>query len=177
MTEIDPATIERAIKGDQQAFKRIYDCYALFVWKVAYQTASGDRGTAGEIVQDVFVRLHKSLRKFKGEARLSTWIYRVAYNAAMTGALRRQKRSKQEASLEDIGTPAGIDDRVADRDLMDKILATLSAEERFLLVAREVNGLSFEDLAAVTEKNEGALRTSLHRLKERIREEFAHAQQ
>jgi len=173
MTEIDEMTLRLATRGDQRASKRFYDFYAPFVWRVIYRTVNGDTEAAGEVLQQSFIRIFSSLKKFKKDSAISTWIYRIAYNVALTFAEKTRQASARMVEADDTLRSRDSLDLDTKREV-EQILRALSEEERFLLTAREVEGVSFEDLATITGKNSGALRTSLHRLKERIRQEFGH---
>jgi RNA polymerase sigma-70 factor (ECF subfamily) len=172
MEEIDDLTIQRAKRKNRAAFKSVYDFYAPFVWKIAFRTLHGNNELASEAVQDTFIRVYNSLPKFAGGAAFSTWIYRIIFNVCMT-LLHKQGKADgmqqlDENTLVAVST-AGETDMQHD---VQKILKNISAEDRFLLTGREMLGFSFEELADITGKNAGALRTQLFRLKEEIRKKF-----
>jgi RNA polymerase sigma-70 factor, ECF subfamily len=172
MNEIDDLTILRAKKRDDDAFKRLYDYYAQFVWKIAYRTLHGDMQAASEAVQETFVRMYGNLPKFKGGAGFSTWIFRIAFNACMS-LTKKRPNHYEFGSVENEAIDAGDETEKIDMKLKaDKILSSLSEEDRFLLTGREILGLSFEELEDITGKNQGALRTQLSRLKQTIRSKF-----
>jgi RNA polymerase sigma factor (sigma-70 family) len=172
MNEIDQVAIRLAKKKDRGAFKRVYDFYSPFVWKIAFRTLHGDREAAAEAVQDTFIRVHESLPKFSGESALSTWLYRIVFNVCLT-ALAKQKRSNAMQPLdENILVGQSVSDSLDSKEQVNAILASMSADERFLLTGREVLDLSYDELASITGKNAGSLRTQLSRLKEEIRKKF-----
>ncbi len=172
MKEIDEITIQRAKKGDRSAFREVYDFYAPFSWKIAYRTMHGNSQSAAEAVQDTFIRVHNSLSKFGGGSAFSTWIYRITYNVCMT-LLSKQNRADEMLEFdEDTGPVVASAESVDMKQEMQRILKSISPEERFLLTAREMLGFSFEELADITGKNAGSLRTQLFRLKEEIRKRF-----
>ncbi len=172
MKEIDELTIRRAAKKDAQAFKRVYDHYAGFVWKVIFRTVNGDAESAKEIVQETFVRVYSSLKSFSYNSALSTWLYRVAFNVANT-YLKKNKKSNRVLGV-DIETV--IDTKTKSdfesEELVELLLKMLSAEERFLLTSREVEGIPFEDLAEITGKSSESLRTQVSRVKDKLRASF-----
>ncbi|NLG17044.1 MAG: sigma-70 family RNA polymerase sigma factor [Fibrobacter sp.] len=170
MEEIDDITKLRAVKGDKNAFKALYDFYSPFVWRVVMRM-TGDRNMATELLQETFVNVHKSLRKFNAESALSTWIYRIAYNAVLASTNRRNRFRSHLAYNDDVYMGRETDSYEM-KDMVEKVLSTLSVEDKFLLVAREVDGLSYEEIESVTGSSAGTLRTRLHRLKESIRKRF-----
>lgn len=171
MQELDEITLRKAIHHDHNAFKALYNLYAPFLWRVIYRMAPGDQLVARELLQDTFVNIHHALHHFRGDAALSTWLYRIAYTTVLK---RRRHQTIEKRNVPCTDQVAGTEsaDQFDNRQLTDQILSALAAEDRFLLVAREVDDLSFEEIAAITGKNSGALRTQLHRLKERIRQTF-----
>ena len=174
MVDLDRFTIERAAGGDSMAFRKLYDHYAPFVWRIVYRSAGGDREIAEEIVQDTFVRIHGSLKKFSAVAALGTWIYRIAFNAANTCMAKRSQYRRTNIPLpEEFPNPAAGSDAFETRDLVQKILSTLPLEDRFLLVAKEIDGMTFDQIAEITGKSSESLRTKLFRIREKIQQSTA----
>lgn len=172
MRELDDVTVRCAQKKNSASFKALYDFYAPFVWKVAYRTMHGDQQAAEEAVQNTFIRVYHSLSKFGGESALSTWIYRIVYNVCMTMLSKQRNVKMMQPLYENIAQSFSEAERIDMKEDMQKILTSISAEERFLLTGRELLGFSFEELAGITGKSAGSLRTQLSRLKGEIREKF-----
>ncbi|MCU0608999.1 MAG: RNA polymerase sigma factor [Chitinispirillaceae bacterium] len=178
MIDLDNITVGLATKGDSKAFRRLYDHYAPFVWRIAYRTIGHDKSMAEEIVQETFVRIHRSLRQFAANSTLGTWIYRITFNVANTILSARLRRKGTLVTLPDNLACGKFESNTWDtEDLLNKILNSLSPEERFLLVAREVDGLAYEEIADITGKSSESLRTKLSRLKEKIANSFGGTEQ
>ncbi len=175
--EIDKFTIIKAQRGSKRAFKALYDHYAPSVWRLSYRYCNGEQDLAGEIVQNVFVKVHRALHTFNHQSAFSTWLYRITYNAAMQVHGERTKWQRTMVPLED--TNIGFQDKDAyeTHQQAEQILQLLSSEERFLVTAREVDGLSYQELASITGEAQGALRTRLFRIKASVRERFLKEQQ
>jgi len=172
MNEIDQLTIRQAVRGDEKAFRRVYDHYSPFLWKVIFRTVNGEREAASEILQDSFIRMWKGMRGFSSQSAFSTWACSIAYNAARTYLTKRKVRWERGGELtEEAGGRTGPD-RTEQRDAVERILAGLTPDERFLLTSTAVTGLGFDELSAATGVAAGALRTRLHRIRERVRKEF-----
>lgn len=171
MEELDQLTIKRAIRGDKRAFHLLYDHYSPYIWRLHYRVLSGNYEDARELLQETFVKIHSSLKDFRFEAMFSTWAYRIAYNIAIAFLARRKKFSG--VSYEDTITGKARSDIYDNREIIGKILEKVSPEDRFLLIAKEIDGFSYDDLAQIMNLSAGALRTRLHRLKEEIREKSA----
>ena len=170
MQELDDITLKRALKGDHKAFKMLYNHYAPFLWKVLFPLSNRDMQLAQELTHDTFVKAYTSSAQFKGEAAYSTWLYRIAYTTAL--ARFRKVRHTAPGIEPDLLAGELRSDTFDTRELAAQILSSLNGEDRFLLVSREIDALSFDDLAHITGKNAGALRTRLHRIKETIRNSF-----
>jgi RNA polymerase sigma-70 factor (ECF subfamily) len=172
MEEIDTLTLRRAAHKRPDAFHAVYDWYAPTVWKQVYQTVYGDREAAKDIVQEVFIRVYTRLHTFKHDAAFSTWLYRITYNCAMTWLKQRHREHTRFLTMEPVSehAPHGFEDALFVRRLLD----TLQPQQRFMLIAREITGLSHEEIAAVMDKNPGAVRTELHRLKKKLQKEFSY---
>lgn len=167
MKELDIITIQRAIRGDKEAFKSLYDHYSPFLWRILFKMCSGDQNQAQELLQDSFVKVYSSLKSFKAMSAFSTWIYRIAYNLAINAFA--QKKQHSWISFDDTMQGNSKTDQYEDSEILQKILKGISPEDRFLLVAKELDGLSYEEIAEITKQTSGALRTKLHRLKEELR--------
>jgi len=169
MVDLDRMTIERAARGDQKAFRALYELYAPFVWRVVYRSAGGDRDAVEEIVQETFVRISQSLKKFTAESSLGTWIYRIAFNSTRSfWAKRAKERERSIPLITDKPDPVSSVEAFESGDMVERILGDLSAEERFLLIAREVDGLSFDEIAEISGKSSASLRTRMSRIKSRL---------
>ena len=169
MVDIDRVTVEQAKKGDKSAFRRLYDHYAPFVWRIVYRTAGSDKELAQEVVQETFINIHRSLRHFSHGSSPGTWIYRIALNTARSHLQKRARLWKTTVDYNDEVHGSGVDaDGYDGEELVEKILELFSVEDRFIIVAREIDGMSFEEIASITGKSPEALRVRMFRLKERI---------
>lgn len=171
MQELDDITLKRVTRGDRRAFKKLYDHYAPFIWKVLFPMSNRDINTARELTQDTFVKAYKAAGSFKGNSAFSTWLYRIAYSAAME--YYRKIKTVPSGSIDpDLLSGNDSTETFDNKEIAARILTSLSTEDRFLIVSREINAVSFEELETVTGIKSGALRTRLHRLKESIRNAF-----
>ncbi|MFP4418180.1 MAG: RNA polymerase sigma factor [Chitinispirillaceae bacterium] len=173
MNEINSEVIHSAAQGDQKAFKALYDHYNEYVWAVIYRASNGDIEMAKQIMQDVFVKVHRSLKKFRFQSAFSTWLFRITYTTSSSRLKKRGLFNKRHEELTD-QTEDKKSFASEDRMFLNHILRSLSSQERFLLVAREVNNMSFDELAQITGKSEGALRTQVHRLKNQLRKGYTY---
>jgi RNA polymerase sigma-70 factor, ECF subfamily len=168
MDELASKKIRAAVEDDK-AFRLLYDYYSPFVWRVIYRMVHGDSQLAEQILQSVFITVHKSLKKFKFKSAFSTWVYQITWREALH-QLKKKKREREQIVpfVEDF---MGTEDKTVASELND-LLTKLSETERFLLVSRELDGFSFEELAKITGKQSGSLRTAVSRIKEKLREVY-----
>src|SRR6266496_1104508 len=123
--------VDRCRAGDERAFQELVDAYKDLVFALIARTIQ-DRSRAEDLAQDVFLRVHRGLPYFRGEARLSTWIYRIVANVS----LQERTRPPAAVSLDDERTkakPSTADRRFSDlelRDRLEKAIARLPAHYR-----------------------------------------------
>jgi RNA polymerase sigma-70 factor (ECF subfamily) len=170
--------VERCRRGDEGAFEELVESYKDLVFALIARTVQ-DRSRAEDLAQDVFLRIHRGLPYFRGEARLSTWIYRIVANAC----LQDQTRA---ALLAAAGKHVAIDDEragdrytpIADdrsaqnlelRDRLEKAVARLPPQARLLIAAHYLEGVKYEDLAEALGLPLGTVKTQLHRAKQQLR--------
>ena len=169
MAEFDERElVARCQRGDDGAFGELVDRYKNLVYAMIYRMVT-DRTQVDDLAQDVFLKVHRGLPYFRGEARLSTWIYRIVSNVCV------QARSVRRAttSATDVAEPSSIDGAFADielRDRIEKAMAQLPENYRFLIAAHYLKGVQYEALAESLGMPLGTIKTHLHRAKRQLRE-------
>ena len=147
----DRVLVERCRNGDIVAWRTLYDRYAqpVFRFVSALGVPPDEREDAA---QDVFVAVYRGLRQFRGEAQLSTWIYRIAARHASHLGRRRRMRSFlsilpwHETEPEPQPDPA---EKASELRLLDRLLDKLSPKKRMVLVLFEIEGLGVNEIANV----------------------------
>jgi len=187
----EPVLVERLRQGDASALEALMERYASRVFRVARGITRTD-ADAEEVVQDVFLALARKIESFEGRAQLSTWIYRVATNAALLK--RRGKRVQLEVSLEEHlptfkedGHRDGPRDyvladwsRTPEAELLDgeartvlaRAIDQLSDTYRAVLILRDVEELSNEETARILGESVGSIKSRLHRARMALREQL-----
>jgi len=168
---MDPATeralVDRCRAGDDDAFRELVDQYKDLVFGLIARTVQ-DRSRTEDLAQEVFLRIHRGLPYFRGEARLSTWIYRIVANVCLQG----QTRSRLAAALDDKRGLSAPDRQYGDfelRDRLEKAIARLPANYRLLIAAHYLQGVQYEDLAEALRMPLGTVKTQLFRAKQQLR--------
>jgi RNA polymerase sigma-70 factor, ECF subfamily len=163
-----PGLVERLRAGEPAAFEELVRVHQHRVFGVAARML-GSAAEAEEIAQEVFLRVHRAIGEFRGEARLSTWLYaitsRLCLNRLASGARRRERAD--EAALED--APSGDADAAATLErgeletALRQAIAGLPEDRRIVVVLRDVEGLSYDEIAAALDLEPGTVRSRLHR--------------
>lgn len=169
----DRELVSRCRSGSEAAFTELVDTYKGMVFAVISRSVS-HRGAVEDLAQDVFMRVHRGLRSFRGDARLSTWICRIAMNVCADA-----QRGPREISLD--AAPPGAPPRatiVSDpsfaalelRDRVAKGMALLSERSRLVLTMHYFAGRGYEEIADALQAPLGTVKTHLHRAKQELRE-------
>ena len=163
-----PLFLERLRAGDAQAFEELVASHQHRVFGVALRML-GSAAEAEEIAQEAFLRAHRSLPEFRGDAKLSTWLYaivsRLCLNRLASGD-RKAVRHGEEILLR-VADPRGGPDAGAERGELEaalhRAIAELSEERRVVVILRDLEGLSYEDIAVALGIELGTVRSRLHR--------------
>ena len=173
MTDFDErALIERCRAGDDIAFSELVDRYKNLVYAIVARMVT-DRTQADDLAQDVFLKVYRGLPYFRGEARLSTWIYRIVLNVCTQARGRRSVEVTGVASQQE---PGRTDASFADfelRERLEKAIAQLPENYRLLISAHYLDGVQYESLAEALNLPIGTIKTHLYRAKRRLRELMA----
>jgi RNA polymerase sigma-70 factor (ECF subfamily) len=156
--------VSRCRQGDTVAWRSLYDRYAPIVHRflAAFGVPPEEREDA---CQEVFVAVYRSLARFRGEARLSTWIYRIAArHASRAGRRRRVRKLLSTLLVREPPPPPAPDpsDRTERLRLLDDMLAKLSPKKRMVLVLFEIEGRPIEEVARIAECPENTAWSRLH---------------
>jgi RNA polymerase sigma-70 factor (ECF subfamily) len=184
----DSSLVEQAKAGDVGAFKALVIRYQRKVYAVALGIVK-DPDLAWDVAQEAFVRVHRHLPEFKGDSAFSTWVYRIGSHLAID-AVRKERRSQKddvealhEVELGDaaegiLSSSLGRDPRenLLRRELADHLeeaLAALPVIHREILVLREVEGLSYEELAARLGIQKGTVMSRLFHARKKMQAALA----
>src|SRR5262244_2577048 len=151
LTGDDASLVDRLRRGDPRAFEDLVIAYQHRIFGVALRML-GSRAEAEEIAQEVFLRAHRALADFRGDARLGTWLYGIASRLCLNRLASPDRRmARGDAAL--IEVPATTPDAAAEVERAERdaalrtAIAELPNEQRLVLVLRDVEGLSYEEIA------------------------------
>jgi RNA polymerase sigma-70 factor (ECF subfamily) len=170
--------VRRVQTRDEIAFREIVDRYQNKVFSVIFGILR-NRNDAEDIAQQVFTKIYFSIHNFDFRSSLLTWIYKITVNECYDYLRKKRVRkvvyesdfgaeetNSMERSEPDAGQP--VDMALVQRDLVLKLLAKVSEEERNLMLLKEVEGHSVEELAAMTGLNENTIKVKLFRARQKL---------
>lgn len=175
------ALVRRAQRGEQEAFREIVERYQGKVFSIIHGILR-NRNDAEDIAQQVFTKIYFSLGKFDFRSALVTWIYKITVNECYD-YLRKQKVRKltfeSDLSEDDLrridntedvrrNPAADVDRQTELREIVVRLLDRLSAEERQLLILKEVEGYPVEELAHMLSMNENTVKVKLFRARQKL---------
>lgn len=174
--------VRRAAEGDERAFEALVQMYEKTVYAYAYRMLSS-REDAEEVTQDVFLKVWRTLSGFRWESSLSTWILRITRNAA-TDAIRRRNPTSEslytaDAEGEEYAIPVAdatpesnpelAYEQKERRELVQRAIATLDTDFREILILREIEGLSYAEIASILEIEEGTVKSRISRARQNLK--------
>jgi RNA polymerase sigma-70 factor (ECF subfamily) len=176
--------VSRLRRRDERAFAELVRAYQDRVFNLTFRML-GNRQEAEDLAQEIFVSLHGALDGFRGDSRLSTWIFRVTRNHCLNRLkylTRRERGRSSELSQVPESSFSPSDDDVSPdeaieakerRLLVRKAMEALDEEHRVLVVLRDIEGLSYDEIAAITDQPEGTVKSRLHRARIALAEALA----
>jgi RNA polymerase sigma-70 factor (ECF subfamily) len=169
----DQDLVTRCRAGSDTAFAELVDRHKNLVIGVISQVVA-DKSRVEDLAQIVFVKIHRGLRAFRGDAKLSTWIYRIVLNVCTDAARELQHASLDERNEDgSLRYEPAVRDRAFEalelRDRLEHAIAALPVEQRFLISAHYFGGEQYQELADILDIPIGTVKTMLHRAKARLR--------
>ncbi len=172
--------VKRVQAHDEMAFREIVERYQSKVFSIIFGILR-NRNDAEDIAQQVFAKIYFSIKNFDFRSSLLTWIYKITVNECYDYLRKKRVRklvyesdfSDEDAKRMEASEPAvdgqqPIDKQLAQRDLIVKLLGKLSEEDRSLMLLKEVEGHSVEELAQMTGLNENTIKVKLFRTRQKL---------
>ena len=159
--------VRAAAEGDASAFEALLRQYENKVYHLALKMC-GSPEDAADVAQEAFLAAWRGLPNYRGEAGFSTWLYRLTSNAAIDH-LRRSKRQRGEDAVDGGPTPHAAAEGTELRDAVENGLAQLSDDHRRVLVLREMEGLSYEEISDKLGLDLGTVKSRISRARNALR--------
>jgi RNA polymerase sigma-70 factor (ECF subfamily) len=187
MSELERSLLRRLRNRDERAFRELIEAHRDRVYNICYRML-GNRHESEDVAQEVFITVFKTIETFREEAKFSTWLYRVAVNHCKNRIKylsRRHDRDREEIDDQSSGTngtPIGAPaprspDRALEGAQMEKLMqdaiADLEEDQRIVVVLRDVEDLSIEEICEITGLADGTVKSRLHRARLVLRKKLA----
>jgi len=173
-------TVRRCQKGDDAAFREIVEKYQGKVFSIIYRIVR-NRNDSEDIAQQVFTKIYFSIKGFDFRSSLITWVYKITVNECYDYLRKRKVRKliyesdmgeDDQRTLENsdrvIEKSLPMDEQSAKRQYLMKLLGRVSEEERMLLIRKEVEGLTVDELSELTGINENTIKVKLFRARQKL---------
>lgn len=181
----DADSVSRCRKGDTEAFEDIVRKYQKKMFNISYRI-TGDYHDAAEAVQDAFVSAYRNIRRFSGRSKFSTWLYTITVNMSRNRLKQvRTRESREPSSIDDpVDTDNGhmqreyassdlsVLDRLEKHEIERKVQGCISAldgEFREVIVLRDIQGFSYDEIGDMLEIAEGTVKSRLFRARDAVR--------
>ena len=178
--EQEAAVIQAVLDGDVNAFETLVKEYEKNVYNLALRM-TGNSEDAADMSQEAFIKAYNSLSSFRGDSKFSVWLYRIVSNVCLDYLRSRTRKPTVSLSTEnDDGEEVELDiadesqspelllDRSLTRDAVRRGLAALPPDHREILLLREIQGLSYEEIAAALGLEAGTVKSRIFRARKKL---------
>lgn len=169
----DTDLVQLCQKGDMDAFEQLFRKYQKQVYNISFRMM-GNRDDALDITQEIFVRAYQKIDKFNFKSSFSTWLYRLATNFCID-ELRRHKRDVNIMPLENANLEV---DQVTPEDIaimndrekeVWNALNSLKEKERAIIILKDIDGLSYNEIAEILECSLGRVKSRIHEARQNLK--------
>jgi RNA polymerase sigma-70 factor (ECF subfamily) len=166
--EISAATLDACRRGDREAFRALYEAYTDRVYSIALHFFRGDADAAAEVTQQVFLKMLREISRFRGDAALSTWLYRLTVNACVDRTRRNKVTAPADPAVLDT-LPSGrgsVEEFLSMREQQGAIraaVASLPTKLKAAILLRYFDDLSYADMAVALNCSIGTVASRLSR--------------
>ena len=178
--EQEAQIVRRVLQGDVNAFEKLVTEYEKAVYAIALRM-TGNAEDAADMTQETFIKAYNSLQSFRGESKFSVWLYRIASNVCLDFLRSRSRKPTVSLSVEDdegeeteldiadeSQSPEQLLERGLTRDAVRRGLEALPPDYRQILLLREIQGLSYEEIADTLSIEVGTVKSRIFRARKRL---------
>ena len=178
--EQEAQIVRRVLQGDVNAFEKLVTEYEKAVYAIA-QRMTGNPEDAADMTQETFIKAYNSLQSFRGDSKFSVWLYRIASNVCLDFLRSRSRKQTVSLSVEDDeGEEAQLDiadesqspevllERGLTRNAVRRGLDTLPPDYRQILLLREIQGLSYDEISTALGIDIGTVKSRIFRARKRL---------
>ncbi|MDQ2085267.1 sigma-70 family RNA polymerase sigma factor [Herbivorax sp. ANBcel31] len=175
--------IEQAKSGSIEAFEQLIEKCQKKVFNIAFKMM-GNYEDASELAQEAFIKAYKSIKKFKGDSLFSTWIYRITTNVCLDELRKRKNKKvisldeyikydgeeiKRQVKDESPG-PEKVFEKREIKNIMKKCIDSLPIEYKTVVVLRDIQGFSYEEIAKIIKCPEGTVKSRINRARKALKD-------
>jgi RNA polymerase sigma-70 factor (ECF subfamily) len=171
----DAECVKRVQRGDTESFEILVRRHQNTTFNLIYRFL-GDYDEATDTAQEVFLSAYKSIQQFRGEANFSTWLYRIAFNHASTRRKSLNSKRQRQITLEDDvvlvdrgANPETSAERKEIQQCVQQALNSLDGDDAQIIVLRDLQDVSYEDIAETLDVPVGTVKSRLHRARQALR--------
>ena len=178
--EEESRIVQKVLRGDVNAFEKLVLEYEKNVYNIAMRM-TGNAEDASDMTQEAFIKAYNSLQSFRGDSKFSVWIYRIATNVCLDFLRSKSRRPTVSLSVEDNDgeevqldvadesqSPELLLDRQMTRESVRRGLETLSPEYRQILLLREIQGLSYDEISQALGLEVGTVKSRIFRARKKL---------
>ncbi len=178
--EQEAMIVRKVLQGDVNAFEKLVTEYEKGVYAIALRM-TGNPEDASDMTQEAFIKAYNSLQSFRGDSKFSVWLYRIASNVCLDFLRSRSRKPTVSLSVEDdegeetqldvadeSQSPELLLERSLTRDAVQRGLQALAPDYRQILLLREIQGLSYEEIADVLRIEVGTVKSRIFRARKRL---------
>ena len=182
----DALLVEQSKRGDREAFDRLVIKYQDRIFNLIYRRL-GDYDRALDVAQEVFFKAYRALQSFKGRSKFYTWLFRIAINTAASAG-RKRSVEKRLVSIhgnpnpgdsgrimqiaDDAPEPSKMAEISEEEQIVQEAIASLEAEYQEVILLRDIEGFSYEEVALMLECPLGSVKSRLHRARCKLRDKL-----
>ncbi|TCQ08180.1 RNA polymerase RpoE-like sigma-24 subunit [Serpentinicella alkaliphila] len=171
--------IQKSQAGDIKSFEMLIETYQKKAFNIAYRML-GNLEDANDVTQEAFVKVYKSLGKFKGDSKFSTWLYSIVTNASIdymrknrkTDVVYLDKKEEDKMKIEvpdNINTPEHLFEKKEIKRVIHDSINKLSKEHRTVIILRDIQGFSYDEIANILNCSEGTVKSRISRARGQLK--------
>lgn len=175
--------VKQSQQGNTRAFEQLVNIYQDKIYTLCCQL-TGNRADAEDLAQNAFIKAYRSLPSFRNEADFGTWLYRIAVNLSINEKRKRKPEVYLDSPVQtregemprmvasDTDSPEDVYEKKEFREMIREALGELSAEHKAVLVLREIQGYSYEEIAVMLDCSLGTIKSRINRARQTLKKEI-----
>jgi RNA polymerase sigma-70 factor (ECF subfamily) len=175
----DAECVKRVQRGDTESFEILVRRHQKITFNLIYRFL-GDYDEATDTAQEVFLSAYRSIRQFRGDANFSTWLYRIAFNHASSRRKSLNSKRQRQVTLEDdlelVDCSANLETSAERKEIQQRVqraLNNLDADDAQIILLRDLQDVSYEDIAETLDVPVGTVKSRLHRARQALKTSLA----